>query len=105
MLAHKCDGAVLPTGIYKKLNDGDAKGLTHILFQSKPLPHQAFSASVRVPREIQEKIREALLTPEGQAATEGLRKRFRGGQLIVRATDEEYTGHAYLLSREWGFDL
>jgi len=105
MLDGKCEGTVLPTGIYKKLSEGDSAGLTRILFQSKPLPHQAISAGVRIPPDIQEKIRAALLTDAGQAATEKLRKRFRNGELMVPAGDEEYTGHAYLLSREWGFDL
>jgi ABC-type phosphate/phosphonate transport system substrate-binding protein len=99
----KCEGAVLPTGVYKKLDSGETQGQTRILFHSKPLPHQAISASPRIPPELQAKIREALLSPEAEGPTAMLRKRFGGGKPFIAATTEEYVGYGYLLKDIWGF--
>jgi ABC-type phosphate/phosphonate transport system substrate-binding protein len=103
VIKKKCAGAVLPTGVYKKLDTGETQGQTRILFHSKPLPHQAISASPRIPPELQARIREALLSPDADAATAKLRARFSGGKPFVAATTEEYVGYGYLLKDIWGF--
>ncbi len=105
VLDKKCDGASIPTNIYdKKLSSGNTRGLTRVLFRSKPLPHQSFSASPRISPEIQQKITRALLAPEAKEKTAKLRGRFAGGKAFLPATTEEYRGLAYLLRDIWGFE-
>lgn len=98
-----CRGATLPAGVYRRLDKGDVQGKTRILFQSKPLPHQALSADPRVPKALQERITNALLAPEGVKATARLRERFAGGKRMLAATIQEYQGYAYLLRDFYGF--
>jgi len=101
----KCEGGVLPTKVYAKLNKGETEGVTRVLYQSRPLPHQGFSASTRIPPETQKAVRDALLAPEASGPTEKLRARFAGGKALQPATREEYEGLGYLLKDMWGFEL
>ncbi len=105
MLNGKCDAAVIPAKIYNKLNKKDEKKQTRILFHSTGLPHQAISASPKIPEAVQQEIRAALLSPEGVAATENLRKRFAGGKEMIATDKAEYEGYGFLLSDFWGFEL
>ena len=50
-------------------------------------------------------MRAALLSPEGVAATENLRKRFAGGKEMIATDRAEYEGYGFLLSDFWGFEL
>ncbi|GMT41229.1 MAG: hypothetical protein IEMM0001_1964 [bacterium] len=105
MLNGKCEAAVIPAKVYNKLNKKDEQKQTKILFRSKGLPHQAISASPKIPADVQQKIRAALLSPEGIAVTEKLRKRFAGGKKMIATDRAEYEGYGYLLSDFWGFEL
>jgi ABC-type phosphate/phosphonate transport system substrate-binding protein len=105
VVERKCEGGVLPTKVYANLNKAENEGVTRVLYQSRPLPHQGFSASTRVPPEVQKAIRDALLAPEAAAPTEAMRTRFAGGQALRSATREEYEGLGYLLKDMWGFEL
>lgn len=105
LINKECDGAVIPSKVYNKLDKKDEKKTTRILFHSKPLPHQAFSADPRIPREIQDEIRRSLLAPEGVKATEKLRARFAGGKELLSTDRNEYEGFGYLLREIWGFQL
>jgi ABC-type phosphate/phosphonate transport system substrate-binding protein len=105
VVSGKCVGAAIPTKVHRKLNKDKNKGVTRILFQSKPLPHQAISASTRVPADVQTRIAAALLAPEAESSTKALRARFAGGKSFLPATPEEYQGLGYLLKDIWGFEL
>lgn len=105
LLAGSCDGAVIPAKVYNKLNKEDPQKSTRILFHSKPLPNQAFSADPRITPELQNKIRQALLSPEGVKATANLRTRFVGGKELLPTDRNEYQGFGYLLQEIWGFQL
>jgi len=101
VMAGKCAGGILQPKLFKDL-DKDGKG--KVLFTSKPLPNQAFSAGPRVTAENRAKMTQALLSPEGVAATQKLREVFKI-QALEPATVEEYQGLAKLLRDVWGFGL
>ncbi len=105
MLKGKCDAAVIPAKVYDKLNKKDEQKQTQILFRSTGLPHQAISASPKIPEDVQQAIRAALLSPEGVAATKNLRKRFAGGKEMIATDRADYEGYGFLLSDFWGFEL
>lgn len=104
VVAKKCEGGVLQAALYEKFNQGPSKDTTQILYKSKPVPNQGFSAGKRVPADVQKKIAEALVSPEGQAATAKLRAEF-GNKDMVPATVQEFEGLGVLMKDVWGFQL
>jgi ABC-type phosphate/phosphonate transport system substrate-binding protein len=98
----KCVGGILQAKLYQDL-DKEAKA-AKVLFTSKPLPNQAFSAGPRVTAEKRERVTLALLSAEGAAATQKLREVYKV-QALASATVEEYQGLGKLLRDVWGFDL
>ncbi len=105
VIKRRCDAAPIPTRVYAKLDRGANGGQTRILYQSAPLPHQAFTAGRRVTPEEQEKIAAALLAPEAATPTERLRARFAGGKALLPARAEDYRGLYRLLRFVWGFEV
>lgn len=99
--AGQCEGVAIQTLLLKKF---DTKGATRTLFISQPLPNQGFTAGPRIPAAMQQKIKEALLSPEGQVATAKLRGEY-GNKPLVPATREEYNHLGALLRDVWGFQL
>jgi len=102
VLGGKCAGGILQAKLYQDL-DKEAKA-AKVLFTSKPLPNQAFSAGPRVTAEKRARLTQALLSPEGAAATQKLRDVFKI-QALLPATVEEYQGLGKLLRDVWGFEL
>lgn len=88
LMAGKCVATVIPLKIKEKMDKGN---LTKILYRSQALPNQAISAGPRVAPEIQTKLKQALLSEEGKAATAKLRSAYAGKD-FVSATREEYAG-------------
>lgn len=88
----KCAGTVLPI---KNLEKND-KGLVKVLYKHKPLPNQALSAGPRISAEMQARIKHALLSEEGRAATAKLRATYAGKDFMP-ATPGEYAGLGMLL--------
>lgn len=102
VISGKCVGGILQAKLYQDL-DKEAKA-AKVLFTSKPLPNQAFSAGPRVTAEKRERIIQALLSPEGAAATQKLRDVFKI-QTLLPASADEYQGLGKLLRDVWGFEL
>jgi ABC-type phosphate/phosphonate transport system substrate-binding protein len=98
----KCVGGILQAKLYQEL-DKEAK-IAKVLFTSKPLPNQAFSAGPRLTPEKRERVTQALLSAEGAAATQKLREVYKV-QALVPATVEEYQGLGKLMRDIWGFEL
>ena len=94
LMAGKCVATVIPLKIKEKM---DKDNLTKVLFKSQALPNQAISAGPRVAPEIQAKLRQALLSEEGKAATAKLRSAYAGKD-FVSATREEYAGLGFYLN-------
>jgi len=101
MASGKCVGAIIQPKIFAEL-DKD-KQIGKVIFQSKPVPNQAFSAGPRVTPEMRDKMIKALLSPEGAAATQPLRDIYKVPALLP-ATAEEYQGLGKFLRDVWGFD-
>jgi ABC-type phosphate/phosphonate transport system substrate-binding protein len=98
----KCSGGILQAKLYQDL-DKEAKA-AKVLFTSKPLPNQAFSAGPRVTADKRARIVQALLSPEGAIATQKLRDVYKA-QALLPATVEEYQGLGKLMRDVWGFEL
>ncbi len=101
VMAGRCEAAVMQAGMVGKF---DRANETQMVFKSRPVPQQGFTASSRIPPDIQNKIREALLSPEGRQATARLRAEYNNKELTP-ADRMEYTGMGGLLRDVWGFDL
>ena len=98
----KCVGGILQAKLYQEL-DKEAK-VAKVLFTSKPLPNQAFSAGPRLTPEKRERVIQALLSPDGATATQKLREVYKV-QALLSATVDEYQGLGKLLRDVWGFEL
>ena len=101
VVSGRCMAGVLQAKLYFNL-DKDANA-ARVIFDTKPLPNQAFTAGPRVTAEARDKIAKALLSPEGAAATEKLREWFKVTSLLA-ATPDEYRGLERLLRNEYGFE-
>jgi len=100
MMSGKCDAAILPEKIYKKV-DPEKKN-SKVLFSSDPVSGQAITVSKKfTPRDVIT-IRNALLSEQGRQATENLRKRFASPKLVP-ANKQEYEGVSSLLVDSYGF--
>ena len=97
----KCVGGIMQGKLFQDL-DKEARG-GKVIYTSKPLPNQAFTAGPRVTADMREKISQALLSPEGAIATQKLREVFKI-QNLVPVNAEEYQGLGKYLRDVWGFD-
>jgi ABC-type phosphate/phosphonate transport system substrate-binding protein len=101
VIAGRCEAVVMQAAMVGKF---DRANETQMLFKSKPVPQQGFTASPRMPRQMQNKIREALLSPGGRQATARMRAEYNNKELVP-ADRVEYRGMGGLLRDVWGFDL
>ena len=102
LLGGKCVAAAMQIKVFEKLDK--EKKAAKILFESKGLPNQAFSASPRLDTAQRAKLAEALLSDAGKQATAKLREEY-AGQDFVPTTAQEYEGHHVLLKDIWGFQI
>jgi len=101
LIAGKCTAALVPTKVWEK---NDKNGVeTKVIFKSKPLPNQAFSAGPRIPKEDQAKIAQALTSREAEGPTEKLRQEYSVANLVP-ALNKEYAGLGDMLKNEWGYN-
>ena len=106
MLAGKCRGAILPVGVYKRMNkEGKIDEKAKSVFRSKPVPQQGFSVSTRIAPEMQNQISTALMSEDGHAATAAVRKRFGGDKDLMLTNRDEYQGYYRFLRDFWGFEV
>jgi len=97
-----CVAGVLPKKnhlIYDKNGTYTKSIHTHL-----PYPNQAFTVGKKIPEDMREKIRMALLSEAGQEAMKNLRKRYTGGTKLVSAVNEEYDSIDTLLIRVESFN-
>ena len=101
VIENKCVAGVLPVANLRKY---DGRGnFTRIVYKTKALPNQAFSAGPRITREDQARLAAALIAPEGAAATANLREAFGTEKGLVRAVKDEYAGLDAFLKDVWGY--
>ncbi len=97
----KCVAGILQTKLYEKL--AAEKGPMKVLFTSKPISNQGFTAGPRVSTDVKEKITQALLSEDGKSAMQKLLDEFKVKALEPAAKDE-YTGAGKYLRDVWGFE-
>jgi len=91
LVAGKCVATVVPIKNLEKWDKNMKQ--TRIVFKSAAMPNQAISAGPRIPQEVQDKIRQALLSADGKAATAKLRSVYAGKDFVA-ATRAEYAGQS-----------
>jgi len=101
LLDGKCDAAVVPKKHLEKFDR--ARGAMRIVYRSKPMPNQAFSAGPRLSAEDRARVAAALLAPEAAAPTAKMREAYTGGKHFVPAANAEYAGLGEYLRNEWGY--
>jgi phosphonate transport system substrate-binding protein len=96
VISGKNDAAIVPTRLvssYEGLN---------IVLETEPVPHMGLSASPKVPAEVTDKIRDALVnantTPEGKEMLSNLKI-----SKFEPADNETYAGYASLLKSIYGY--
>lgn len=94
----ECDAMVLRTAFYKnKLKEEDRKGLK-IIFTSEAMPNQSISASQKLSADEHQKLRMALLTPQGTEALQPTLNRFaRKAKGFISTDNQEFEGYNNLL--------
>lgn len=104
MIAGKCVGAALRDAAFNKLDKG--KNAANVLFHSKGVPNQAFSAGPRFTAEDKQKIVKAMLAPEAKVKLALFLDRFNmKDKDLLPASRAEFEGVALLLKDTFGFDL
>ena len=104
MLAGRCVAAALRDAAFNKL-DKDKKA-AKVLFHSKGVPNQAFSAGPRFSPDDKQKMVKAMLAPEAKVKLAKFLERFNmQDKDLLPAERAEFEGVAVLLKDTFGFDL
>jgi ABC-type phosphate/phosphonate transport system substrate-binding protein len=96
-----CEATVLPKTNHRKFDPDLSK--TRAVHTHLPYPNQAFTAGPRIDPALKAKIRNAMLSKDGQMAMSRLRDRFTQGAQLVGAENEEYEGISLVLKRASNF--
>jgi ABC-type phosphate/phosphonate transport system substrate-binding protein len=97
----KCVAGVVPIA---NLNKFDKPGnASRVIFRTRTLPNQAFSAGPRVTREDQARIAQALTSAEGNDVTATLLATYGIEKGLVAANKSEYAGLDTYLKDTWGY--
>ncbi len=102
VMSGQCTAGIMQIMLYKHMNA--TFHAARIVYVSRKLPNQAFSAGPRVTPAMQARITSALLSPQGHTAAAKLLAEFKIKK-FVPATVQEYTGLDHLLDNTWGFGL
>ena len=97
------DGCRLAMLRDKMLPRFDKDRHTRVLFNSKPLPNQAFTAGKRVKPADIDTLRKALTSDGADQPMAAFLKRFNGGKPLSTANSDSYAGLEALLKDVWGF--
>ena len=96
----KCAAAIVPVANLKTFPNHE--NVVRIVYKSKVLPNQAFSAGPRISVPDQARISAALMSPEGASAIQRLLSA-SGAQGLAFASKEEYAGLDTYLKDSWGY--
>lgn len=94
--SRQADAAMVPT----PLINGDVS--VNTILVTKPTPHMAISASLRVSRSIKQKIKKALLDTKNVPGGEEMRQSMNIAG-FERARNTTYDGYSVLLTGVWGY--
>jgi ABC-type phosphate/phosphonate transport system substrate-binding protein len=96
----KCAAAILPMANLEKFPNYENQ--VRVLYKTRTLPNQAFSAGPRITPQERAVIAAALVSQEGVSVTARLRAEY-GGKGLAYATKAEYTGLDVYLKDTWGY--
>jgi ABC-type phosphate/phosphonate transport system substrate-binding protein len=102
LLDGKCEAAMLPLKHVEKYDPNGERA--RVVFRSRPLPQQAFSAGPRLTAAEQARVAEALLSPAAAEPLAKLRESYGLGSRFVPADNREYAGLGEYLKSAWGYD-
>ena len=97
----KCAAGILPVAVLKKFNNNE--NFVRVLYKTKSLPNQAFSAGPRVSAGDQAKISAALVSADGLTAMARLMSTYGSDKGVTFATKAEYAGLDVYLKDTWGY--
>ncbi len=103
LITGKCHAAIMPATNYEMYDP--ERALTKVLKTHEPRPNQAFTAGPRINPQLKQKIRFALLSPEGQEATDRLRARYAKGKQLIPTRNQEYAGVSTVLEHALGWGI
>lgn len=102
--AHQCVAAIMRDKIFNKLDKKNKAG--RVIFRSRGITNQAFSAGPRFTPKQKVKLTAALLSRSAVGNMKAFHKRFnKKGMPILPASKEDFQGLALLLKDVWGFSL
>lgn len=96
-----CEAAIIPLAILEKLSGSE--NTVHVIYKTKTLPNQAFSAGPRLSSIDQATISAALLSREGIAVTARLMETYASAKGLVYANNKDYAGLDVYLKDTWGY--
>lgn len=96
-----CAAAILPVTNLKKIMHSE--NFVRIVYKTKVLPNQAFSAGPRISSEDQARIATALMSQEGGAVMAPLMATYGSGKGLAYASKEDYAGLDVYLKDTWGY--
>ena len=97
----KCTAAIVPVASLKKFPNSE--NAVRVVYQTKPMPNQAFSAGPRISSDDKAKIATALMSQDGAAVTAPLMATYGSDKGLAFATQEEYAGLDAYLKDTWGY--
>ncbi len=97
----KCSAAIIPMANLKKINNSE--NFVRVVYKSKALPNQAFSAGPRIAAQDQARIAAALMSQEGTAATARLMATSASDKGLTFASNGDYVGLDSYLKDTWGY--
>ena len=101
VLDKMCTAAILPTESLKKFHN--SKNFVRVVYKTKILPNQAFSAGPRISRGDQALIAAALISSEANHVLSRLMAAYGDGQGLTYTNKDEYAGLDVYLKDSWGY--
>jgi hypothetical protein len=97
----KCAAAIVPVANLMKFSN--YANVVHVVYTTRTLPNQAFSAGPRITTQDQALIAAALLSKDGSPAVARLVSAYGGEQGLAYASKQEYAGLDVYLKDSWGY--
>lgn len=97
----KCAAAIVPLANLKKFSNSE--NIVRIVYKTKVLPNQAFSAGPRISTADQARIAAALISQEGSPAMARLISAHGTDKGLAYASKEDYAGLDVYLKDTWGY--
>lgn len=97
----KCAAAIIPVANLKTFSNHE--NIVRVVYRTKALPNQAFSAGPRITTQDQALISAALISQDGAAAAQRLLSANGADQGLAYASKDEYAGLDMYLKDSWGY--